>query len=146
MWFHDLISLTGQARLELHPHQCHLWPHTSQNLLVAAPDTFSPDEGWPTTSVFNLFTHTKGALLNKQWGRCCSTCSMTHIHIHPHLALCPSFFYSVLSRSFYYSDSILSLPVNPTSLVLEAKEQPVRCSLACFQVAADCNRYCAPCN
>lgn len=42
---HDLISLTGQAQVELHPHQCHLWPSGSQNWLVAAPDTFSPDEG-----------------------------------------------------------------------------------------------------
>lgn len=37
-----------------------------------------------------------------------------------HLALCPSF-YSVLSRSFYNSYTIFSLPVNPTSLYLKPK-------------------------
>lgn len=37
-----------------------------------------------------------------------------------HLALCPSF-YSVLSRSFYNSYTIFSLPVNPMSMYLKPK-------------------------
>lgn len=37
---HDLISLSGQAQVELHPHQCHLWPPVLRSCLSQRPIPF----------------------------------------------------------------------------------------------------------
>ncbi len=55
-WSH-FINCTSSGRVTSSPMPS--VASCSQNLFVAAPDTFSPDEGWPTTSVFNLFAREK---------------------------------------------------------------------------------------
>lgn len=112
------INWTGSGRVT--PSPLPSVAHSSPNLLVAASDTLSPDEGWPATSVFNLFTHKKRLLLNKQWGWCCSTCSVNYIHICPTWLFVPVFIQSCPGPSIIHI-LFFELPVNPMSLYLKPK-------------------------
>lgn len=93
----------------------------SQNWLVATPDTFSPDEGWPSTSLFNLFTHKKWEMmLQLLFSYLFSYSSLfvpVFIQSFPGLSIIQTVFFHYLSQQAQH---------------LKAKEQPVSHSLAFF--------------
>lgn len=84
----------------------------SSDLLLVAPNAFSPL--WRITFILYL-------PCSEEW--CCSTCSVSHMHIQIAGSSC---YHSALIRFFYYSRSLLS---RTTRLVPKTK---VRCCVTCF--------------